>query len=51
VIDSYSALKKVSFVIPDLTRDPADLQRFPFGFRVSSLLPGMTLDKIQFLFS
>jgi len=29
VIESYSALKKVSFVIPDLTRDPADLQRFP----------------------
>jgi len=29
VIESYSALKKVSFFIPDLARDPAGLQRFP----------------------
>jgi len=29
VIESYSDLKKVPFVIPDLTRDPADLQPFP----------------------
>jgi len=29
VIESYSALKKVSFVILDLAWDPPDLQRFP----------------------